>query len=437
MAFLQAGETLGRIVRGNAQPLSKQQISQTISFARISLIVGLVFLHYQQYPDQTTSPFTGMSATQHPLATFVNSFILFFFFSVVPLLSMVSGWLFFSFEAGDARRCLTHRIRRRFTSLYLPLVFWNVLFLALLVALHAGQPGHPLFDEINIRLDHARARDYVNAVFGITRHPVGFQFWFVRDLFVTALVSPLLWWSLRHTPWLGMAVLGVAWLIGNNLLIFFRTDVVFFFYLGGFLRIRQVPLHVGRTTALWLFAAYVAAVALRTVAPLLMDLGAHRPDLLEAVTRSMRLLGVIACWGMFLQLARTRAGAVVAGYGGLAFFLHAAHFPLIAEVKILLWRLVPAPTDGWMVAHYIASVTVTVAIGLSAGLLLSRHAPPWFALMNGGRPGTAPRTGAVPSAVVPAEGPAAPLVSAPTHDGGSLAAPAATKALAAPKPSLD
>jgi hypothetical protein len=76
---------------------------------------------------------------------------------------------------------------------------------------------------------------------------------------------------------------------------------------------------------------------------------------------------------------------IVARYGGLAFFLHAAHFPLLAEVKIVLWDLVPEPTDGWMIAHYVVSVAVTVVIGVSAGMLLARWKPQWFALLNGGR----------------------------------------------------
>ncbi|HET6806270.1 MAG TPA: acyltransferase [Frateuria sp.] len=387
MAFLTYREAVGRIVRGDAQALTKQQISQTISFSRLVLIVGLVFLHYQQYPDVDASPFNGMGTGPHEIATFVNSFVLFFFFSVVPLLSMVSGWLFFSFDANTAGASLRQRIRRRFVSLYLPMVAWDVLYLAILIPLFLWKPQYPLFGDINIQFAHAGVWDYVNALFGITHHPVGFQFWFIRDLFTTVLVSPLLWWSLKRTPYLGMAFLGAAWLAHSSLVIFFRTDVVLFFYLGGFLRVYQVPLHVGRRTAWSLMALYVALIALRTAAPLLIDMSGSRPDLLNVATRATRVLGVVACWGVFQQLAQTRLGRVIAGYGGLAFFLHSAHFPLIAEVKVVLWRFLPAQTNGWLIAHYLASVTLTVAIGLTLGVVLARKLPKVFALMNGGRPG--------------------------------------------------
>ena len=372
-------------LRGDARSLSERELSQTINFARITLIVGLVFLHYGSYPNSQSSPFRGLDIHQHQVATYVNSFVLFFFFSVVPLLSMVSGWLFFSFASdprADTRDALLRRMRRRFVSLYLPLVFWNALFLAVLLLVYAANPADPLLDEVNIRFETAGIRAYVNAVFGITHHPVGFQFWFVRDLFLTALVSPLLWLLLRFAPWIGALLLGAAWITDHDLWIFFRTDVLFFFYVGALVRMRGVPVEIGWNATVGFLALYIVLIAMRTLAPYAIE---GTPTLLEWATRAMRLAGVLACWGIFLRIAPTPFGAKVAQYGGFAFFLHAAHFPLLAQVKILLWEVVPAETDGWMMAHYAASVLITVAIGIGAGLVLSRCLPKGFALMNGGR----------------------------------------------------
>ena len=83
--LISAGRGLHGIVRGNALTLSKEALSQTINFARISLIVGLVFLHYEWFPNARISPFRGLDPTQNQVATFLQSFVLFFFFSVVPL----------------------------------------------------------------------------------------------------------------------------------------------------------------------------------------------------------------------------------------------------------------------------------------------------------------------------------------------------------------
>ena len=366
---------------GATPRLSTAQLSQVINFSRISLIVGLVFLHYESYPNSRISPFRGMDTEHFQVATFVNSFVLFFFFSVVPLLSMVSGWLFFSFTS-DARDQLLSRMGKRFKSLYIPLVLWNLLYLAILWSVFAVNSHSPILEGINVNFETAGPVDYFNAVFGVTHHPVGFQFWFVRDLFVTVLDSPLLWIMLTRAPLLGAVALGLVWLSGFDLWIFFRTDVVFFFYLGGFLRLYKVPLEIAGRVALWLLLAYVALVALRTAAPYFMNPGS---DYLEAATRAMRLVGVLACWGIFQRVALTPFGAVVARYGSFAFFLHAAHFPLLAFVKILLWRLVPLENQFWMLTHYALSVVITVAIGVAFGMALARLLPGQFAFLNGGR----------------------------------------------------
>ena len=373
-------------MRGIVRPLAEADISRTINFARITLIVGLVCLHYDAFPNLNHSPFNGATFGEHAFASYLDSFVVFLFFSVVPLLSTISGWLFFSFPDERAQAALTHRMRRRFVSLYLPLVFWNALFVIALLALFAISPNNPLFEHVNIDFRTAGIMNYVNAVFAIQHSPVGFQFWFVRDLFMTALVSPVLFLLLRRAPYAGLALLIVIWLSGYIVPIFIRMDVPVFFYLGGLLRRKKAPLGIGARTTLIFLAVYLACVALRASAPLFLhDPTYYQTGKLAAATRLMRLVGVVACWGLFLQAAATQWGARIARFGGLAFFLHAVHFPLLAEVKILLWRLVPEATDAWMLVHYAASVAVTVVIGLTLGLVLARKAPGIFAIFNGGR----------------------------------------------------
>src|SRR4030095_6034121 len=175
-----AAKELQAYVAGSTPSLTKTQLSQVINFSRITLIIGLVFLHYEKFPNSRITPFRGIDTEAFQVATFVNSFVLFFFFAVVPLLSMISGWLFFSFKSNASSE-LTSRMGRRFKSLYLPLVLWNVLFVAVLWSVYQLNSGAQILREINIDFATAGPLEYVNAVFAVTHHPVGFQFWFVRD----------------------------------------------------------------------------------------------------------------------------------------------------------------------------------------------------------------------------------------------------------------
>jgi succinoglycan biosynthesis protein ExoH len=366
-------------------PAAPAHLSRAIDLGRIVLIIGIVFLHYGMYPNLQASPFGGMSITEHEVATFVNSFLLFFFFSVVPLLSAISGWLFFNFldnPEGDVAAALGTRIRKRFFTLYLPLVTWNLLYLVLLLFVSRIAPGHPLFAALNIDLDTASPRQYFDAVFALDHRPIAFQFWFVRDLFLTVLLSPVLWLMIKRAPFFGAAALFGAWIVNYDFAIFFRPDVTFFFYLGGLIRARRLDLRLGGRAVLALGTLYLVLVTLRSLAPYVVE---HASPLLAGFTRLMRLVGVLACWGVFMRVAETPFGARLARLGPFAFFLYAAHFPLMAEVKLQLWKVLPESNDFWMVVHYLASVSITIAMCLGGAYLLARHSPGAFALLNGGR----------------------------------------------------
>jgi succinoglycan biosynthesis protein ExoH len=369
----------------HVQGVAPEQLSRTIDLARIALIVGIVFLHYGMYPNFRASPFGGVRASEHEIAMFVNSFLLFFFFSVVPVLSTISGWLFFAFATDGkaaAAPALTKRIRKRVRSLYLPLVLWNLLYVSIFFLLVQVVPDHPLFKSLNMNFSTAELRDFLNAIFAISQHPLAFQFWFVRDLFLTVLLSPLLWLLLRKAPWFGAVALFGVWLFNYDLEIFFRPDVLFFFYMGGLLRVSGARLGISWQATRWLLVFYIALVIGRALAPYLID---ESTAVLTLTTRSMRLIGVLACWGFFLKLAATPLGARVARWGALAFFLYAMHFPLMAEIKLILWDGMPRINDFWMVTHYLASVATTIALALGTGVLMSKFLPRPFELLNGGR----------------------------------------------------
>jgi succinoglycan biosynthesis protein ExoH len=373
-----------------APDLSQMQISRAISLSRIVLIIGLVFLHYGSFPNSSMSPFHGLDIHEHRFATWFNSAVLFFFFSVVPLLSMISGWLFFSFPPEDVRLALQKRIARRFTSLYLPLVVWNAAYLAVLYVLFLAYPQASFFSNMNrLNFDFFSAgwKEYGNALFAVTDLPLAFQFWFVRDLFVTALISPIFWLMLRHLPWAGAVVLCFVWLGGWNLGIFIRSDVPFFFYMGALVRQKHLPLTIPLPATLGLISCYIVLASVRALVPYVIPIPADltNPLWLDVATRSMRILGVMGCWGLLYRLAQTPWGWRVGSYGGLAFFLHSAHWPLLAVVKAAIWQLMPADNGVWMIVHYCTSVSLTVMIGLGFGIALAHKAPKIFALMNGGR----------------------------------------------------
>jgi hypothetical protein len=108
-------------------------------------------------------------------------------------------------------------MRGRLWSLAAPLLTWNSAYLAAATILYFSGHGRGVIAQLHVDFAHGGVMEYVNAITGLQTIPIGFQFWFVRDLFVSAIVSPVLWLMLQRAPVLGAAALGAVWLEGGTL----------------------------------------------------------------------------------------------------------------------------------------------------------------------------------------------------------------------------
>lgn len=230
-------------------------------------------------------------------------------------------------------------------------------------------------------------KDVINAVFGITRHPINFQFWFLRDLFLTVLLAPALGLALSVAPLVGAGALCVVWLSDFDFWIFFRTDVLFFFYIGGLLRVWNVDVaHAAPRRGIAMFCLFMVLVAARTIGPhFIPEAGAAGTILFEIGSRIMRAVGVVALWLVAPVIVATAPGRAIAALGSVAFFLHAFHWPLNQFVKHGLAMLLPSAGDTGMIFIYLATGTVTIALSIAAGAGLQRLWPSLYHILSGGR----------------------------------------------------
>jgi hypothetical protein len=147
--------------------------------------------------------------------------------SSVSLLSVVSGYFIVSslLKAGAGPLTVS-----KLKTLVVPLVAWNLLMLVLLAAygvLSGNWKDMPEFSPLGM----------ANALLAVTEWPLVVPLWFLRDLFVCCLFAPLLYPALRRFPIATMLALVAFTLLGENLYILQRPQLMLFFGLGMWLRI--------------------------------------------------------------------------------------------------------------------------------------------------------------------------------------------------------
>lgn len=133
----------------------------------------------------------------------------------VPLFFAISGYLFFMGMHSFSIPIYKQKLQRRFKTLLIPYLTW-ILIAFLLYASLALVKGEPLTWPLGANLwwgcrqlvpDYTCLLDYhVNAITA----PLLVPLWFMRDLMLLAVCSPVIYHLLKRTGWLFILLIGIV-----------------------------------------------------------------------------------------------------------------------------------------------------------------------------------------------------------------------------------
>lgn len=211
--------------------------SEVIKILRFPLIFVIILFH-ARYQSVNFSD-AGISLKDVQL--FDN--VTFFFESIghvgVPLFFFISGYLFFYKIDKFGWNVYKNKIIKRLKTLCIPYFIWNTYSLLLLlfstiIFPHYLSGRHDLFVHFNV----PELCRYYYAIDG--NNPINGPLWFIRDLMVVCLLSPMIYFCIKRFSFLYLSALGFLWLFKIwNLSICgvygFSSCSFLFFSLGAFL----------------------------------------------------------------------------------------------------------------------------------------------------------------------------------------------------------
>jgi succinoglycan biosynthesis protein ExoH len=74
--------------------MTQDDVSARIDLLRLFMIVGLVLLHFNEFEGAHRLRLTSFAFETHPYTSLLTNFMEQFFKSSVPILSVISGYLF-------------------------------------------------------------------------------------------------------------------------------------------------------------------------------------------------------------------------------------------------------------------------------------------------------------------------------------------------------
>lgn len=354
-------------------------LSKAITFLRFPLIVAVVFIH-SDFNDLMVNGTLLVSAGQFPIYDSAYHLVSNELARIaVPLFFFISGFLFF-YHSDFSKKTYVAKLKKRSKTLLIPYVFWNLLVASLLLAVQLLFPS--ITSGRTGRLIDNSWLDWLGLLWTYRDgYPVCFQLWFIRDLIVVVLFSPIIYYLLKYCKVLGIIALGSLWLSGLwQDVPGFGVTAFFFFSLGAWFSISQRDFTVDFSSMRWTATLiYVALVALDTW---LWNSQVTDAPYVKKIGIIVGIVTVISWTAYGIKENRIQPNAFLAGS---SFFVYAYHGMFISFV-IKCYAKLLFPIEEWMLlVGYILIPLLTVGIGVCIYALLRKYFPTLTALITGGR----------------------------------------------------
>lgn len=346
-----------------------QYLSEKLKILSAIAIILVLYIHSGFHDDEIRGMVLN-DYTQELISTFIGR-------CAVPLFYTISGYLFF-LKVPQGMRSIREKMHKRVHTLLIPYVITALFYVAFQFLINSVPATSkfvnssilPVLQQSWPRVLLAIFYDYGSGV------PVAFHLWFVRDLLILVLLSPLLYVLLRYLGWWWVLL---AFVPAYASVPGFPAQALFWFSLGGALTRHSISVQHPRL-GLGLLALFLALCFLQLFSPELKFWQHLRIPLI--------LLGVAAIWLAYdalvpasFSLQRHPWLNTVCNF---TFFVYLFHEPTLNVVRKLLVLVIGKNSLGYLVS-YLASPWLFIAAATLAGIFLKKLAPRFYDIAVGGR----------------------------------------------------
>lgn len=343
-----------------------KRFSESITHLRFPLIVIIIIYH-----AYIAAPIPGHVAyyqTIYPLSLWIGE-------TGVPGFFFISGLLFYY-----SSKTYTSKIKSRFRTLVIPYFIWNTIillgyiaayFLKFHLQINNGKTlaEYGFFDYIRIFWD---CGDWDGGI-GKPIYPI---MWFVRNLMLLCLLSPIWKYLIEKTGLLLPVSCGIYWILLPNMGLAYES--ISFFCLGAFFPIKKInlmtflnkyhPALLGLVIALG-----IADFVTHTIIICPYDLIIHRIALFLNVI-SLPLFGTYFA----------RHCSRMASLSHMSFFIFCTHLPIVIIIrKPALWH--PELSSITHVFIFIFSIIVITLLCITCYQMTKRFIPTFLGYATGNR----------------------------------------------------
>ena len=339
-----------------------------IDSMKFIMIIGIVMVHSNVSFVNTDSPCCGWACS---VVDFTSELAR---VSCVPLFFLISGFLFFRGIKRFDISVYKNKLSRRIGSLLIPYLFWNsmAMFLLCFKFYCLGWSGLGIFTDTGIDMIK-----WVEGFWTITENedmPYAFAFWFIRNLMVFNILSPLAWLISRHRT----AIICFYLLYLFSSLPFYGFE---WYLLGSILSIRDIRLPLISK----FHFKQIFLILLCVVLGILMRIIPEFYRIFHIILVIFALM-IFEYWGNVIANYSDKKG-VVRVLVSSTFFIYAFHQLCSTIVRSFWSDLLGLNTAIGVFSSYIFTVFTLVSVSVGIFVLLKKICPSLLSVVIGRRNG--------------------------------------------------
>ena len=306
----------------------------------------------------------------------------------VPLFFIMSGYLFFlsfSWSLESYKKKISSRVQ----TLLVPFLFWSCSALGLLALAQAIPSTRVYFSGDNLPISKFGIYDYLNGIFGINGSPIAYQFWFIRDLMVIVLLTPVIGFVLRMLPRISLMGLFLLWFLNVWPVQIPSVEALTFFCAGAYISSSNISLFALDRFGLGILFSYAAVLAVDVASNPQILIASNLVQYKE-FNPYIHNIGVVLGVASALFISKVLVGMdkarkILLWTGSCSFFVFAIHEPWLRMVKKVFYKFL-VPTSNLTVLALdllIPTLVICLSIALYAGMRVI--APRFLNVITGGR----------------------------------------------------
>lgn len=278
--------------------------------------------------------------------------------SVVPCFFLISGYFFLK-EKSLSMKLYKEKIYKRSKSLFIPYLIWNILPLLVPITLclctsilttDLSKFQIYLTEIINNESYNPISLFWKNKVNGDSFYPANFPLWYIRDLMLIIIVSPILYVSLKIFNIYFLLLCFILFLIGIPF-----SNILLFFSIGMFLSLNNIDI-------ISLSKKHTVIILFLYISLFYLVFKSHD----SITTKVCMFLGVFSLFSL-INMCPSKIISVFYNLSKYSFFIYAIHAIYIYRLDDIIYNFVP----NNLIFHIISYVSVAI-ISCLIGILIYR-----------------------------------------------------------------